>query len=114
MLAKRIRQHGGKRRQIQRVGKLMRRADIAAIETALAEVHSAKAGERDQHHRAERLRDQLIASRNAERERLLASLPTSNKELLRLLKETDHYEQGSPAYKKASRNVFRTLLTLLG
>lgn len=114
MLAKNIRQHGGKRRQIQLVGKLMRRADIDAIAAAVDAVHSAKARDRQQHHRAERLRDSLIGGSPEQRQRLLAEFDLASSDALyRLLKDTDHYETGSPAFKKASRNIFRLLFDQL-
>ena len=114
MLAKNIRQHGGKRRQLQLVGKLMRRADIDAIAAAVNAVHSAKAHDRQKHHRAERLRDSLIKAEGPERERLLSQFSAPPPaELNRLLKDTDHYDPGSPAFKKSSRNLFRLLFDLL-
>lgn len=114
LLAKNIRQNSGKRRQVQLIGKLMRRADIDAIETAIHAAHSAKVDDRQQHHRAERLRDSLIKASASERKHILTQLEGSEStDIIRLLKETDHFENASPAYKKASRNLFRQLLELL-
>ncbi|WP_313312685.1 ribosome biogenesis factor YjgA [Pulveribacter sp.] len=66
--AARITNFEGKRRQMQFVGKLMRKLDedtIAAIHAALDEQRSGSAAERLLLHQAEHWRDQLIASDEA-------------------------------------------------
>jgi len=62
--ARRIDDFEGRRRQLQYVGKLMRRLDeaqVAAIEAALAEQHQGSAAETQRLHEAERWRERLIA-----------------------------------------------------
>ncbi len=66
--AKRITNFEGKRRQMQFVGKLMRKLDedsVAAIEAALDEQHSGSAAEKLALHQAEHWRDRLIAGDEA-------------------------------------------------
>lgn len=66
--AKRIDDFEGRRRQLQYVGKLMRRLDedqVAAIEAAIAEQHQGSAVETQRLHEAERWRERLIADDTA-------------------------------------------------
>ena len=66
--ARRITNFEGKRRQMQFVGKLMRKLDddaVAAIQAALDEQHSGSAAEKLALHQAEHWRDRLIASDDA-------------------------------------------------
>lgn len=60
-MARGIRSHEGRRRQLQYVGRLMRSADAAAIEAALAGDDAAHARQVAAHHAAEQWRDGLIA-----------------------------------------------------
>ena len=65
--AKRITNFEGKRRQMQFVGKLMRKLDddtVAAVQAALEEQHSGSAAEKLALHQAEHWRDRLIADDN--------------------------------------------------
>ena len=66
--ARRITNFEGKRRQMQFIGKLMRKLDdgtVAAIQSALDEQHSGSAHEKLALHQAEHWRDRLIASDDA-------------------------------------------------
>ena len=66
--AKRITNFEGKRRQMQFVGKLMRKldeAEIAAVRAALDEQHNGSAAEKMALHAAEQWRDRLIAEESA-------------------------------------------------
>lgn len=66
--AKRITNFEGKRRQMQFVGKLMRKLEddtVAAIQAALDEQHNGSAAEKLALHQAEHWRDRLIADDDA-------------------------------------------------
>jgi len=107
-LAKRIKHHSGKRRQIQRVGKLMRQEDLTQIKQALATLHQASRASRNQFHLAERIRDALIANGVKDIDRLLPTLASAEyKTLHQELKQLQNCKNGTPAYKKHARNVFR-------
>ncbi len=112
-LAKKIKHNSGKKRQLQLIGKLMRRVDLRPIEEAIARVYQAKKDDRNKHHQAERLRDSLIKEGESSVERLLGEHPKPIKNSLKsLLKELKHYTEGTPAYKKAYRSLFRQLFEL--
>ena len=86
-LARRITAHEGKRRQMQYVGKLMRRLsedEISAIRAFLDEQRSGSAEEKLRLHQAEHWRDQLIASDDA-LTAWLAEHPGSDAQPLRAL-----------------------------
>lgn len=86
-LARRITAHEGKRRQMQFVGKLMRKLgedEVAAIRAFLDELRSGSAEEKRLLHQAEHWRDQLIASDDA-LTAWLAEHPASDAQQLRAL-----------------------------
>jgi ribosome-associated protein len=60
LLAQRIRARGGRRRQLQLIGKLMRSADGPAIERALAGFGAVRRAERDRLHALEGWRARLV------------------------------------------------------
>lgn len=108
MLAKRIKQHNGRRRQIQLIGKLMRRIDISPIEAALAQLHQTQSESRDALHLAERVRDNIIENGESDINRLLDHCSAEA-----IAKVSSEYKQlkntkpNTPNYKKHSRNIFR-------
>lgn len=112
-LAKRIRQNSGKRRQVQLVGKLMRREDLEPIEKALSRLHQAKTSARDSHHLAERIRDNLIANGDAELTRLLPDAQ-NHAEIRSELKQLNNAKPGTPNHKKHTRTVFRLVREAVG
>ncbi len=85
--ARRITNFEGKRRQMQYVGKLMRRLDdaqVQAVRDALAEQRSGPARENLLLHQAEHWRDQLIAHDSAQAE-WIAAFPGTDIQQLRAL-----------------------------
>jgi len=59
-LAQRIKAHGGRRRQLQYIGKLMRDEDAASIHKALERLDSASKHAMRVHHLCEQWRERLI------------------------------------------------------
>ena len=85
--AKRITNFEGKRRQMQFIGKLMRRVDPAvldAVRTALSEQHGGSARENLALHLAETWRDRLIANEEAFGD-WIAQYPRTDTQQLRAL-----------------------------
>jgi len=85
--AKRVESFGGRRRQGQYIGKLMRRLDPDALDVARAAVSAARAPSAQQTallHRAERERDALLES-DAALERWLAEAQDTDAQRLRAL-----------------------------
>lgn len=86
--ARRITNFEGRRRQMQFVGKLMRKLDedtIAAVRTALQTQHRGSAEERVLLHEAESWRDALIAESDDALQRWMEAHPATDSQQLRAL-----------------------------
>lgn len=81
---KRTRSHEGRRRQMQYIGKLMRRADPAPLREAVAAMQLGRAKDALALHEAERWRGELIASDDA-LTRFTAAHPEADLQQLRSL-----------------------------
>lgn len=123
--AKRITNFEGRRRQMQYIGKLMRRLDedtISAIEAAIEEQRKPSAQATLALHQAEQWRDQLIADDDA-LTRWLALDPQADVQHLRALirqarkdaQATQSQERPGEAvrYGKAYRDIFQTVRAAL-
>ena len=80
----RTRSHEGRRRQRQHIGKLMRQADLAPLQEAVAEAQLGRAHDALALHRAEHWRVELVASDEA-LTRWLAEHPATDAQQLRTL-----------------------------
>ncbi len=97
----RLRDHEGRRRQMQFIGRLMREADTAPIRAALDQRKETSAAATAALHRAEQWRERLLEAPEAELDDLLRSLPRpgaadSNAEV-----DTDQTEEKPRQGKKA-------------
>ncbi len=81
-LWQRIRSHEARRRQLQFIGKLMRRIDLEPIETALARIDGSSAEARYAFHQLETWRDRLVAEDSALTE-YLNEHPAADRQALR-------------------------------
>lgn len=80
----RTRSHEGRRRQRQLIGKLMRNADLAPLQEAVADAQLGRAYDALMLHRAEQWRVELVASDEA-LTRWLGEHPTTDAQQLRTL-----------------------------
>jgi len=123
--ARRITNFEGRRRQMQYIGKLMRRLDedaIAAIEAAIEEQRKPSASATLALHQAEQWRDQLIADDDA-LTRWLSSVPDADVQNLRaLIRQARKDAQTNAAQErpgeavrhgKAYREIFQIVRTAL-
>jgi len=106
--AKRITNFEGRRRQMQYIGKLMRRLDedaIAAIEATIEELRKPSASATLALHQAEQWRDQLIADDDA-LTRWLSSVPDADVQNLRaLIRQARKDAQANAAQERAGEAV---------
>jgi ribosome-associated protein len=107
-LWRRIRSHEAKRRQLQFIGKLMRRIDLAPIEAALNRIDGSSAEARYAFHQLEIWRDRLVEDGSALTEYLDAH-PQADRQALRhqiarVRKATDEDQR-----RNQSRALFRLL-----
>jgi ribosome-associated protein len=101
----RIQSHEARRRHSHYIGRLMRRADVAAIEEALAAIERKTAATRYAHHRLEAWRERLVAEDGALTE-FVATCPGVDVQALRRLIGRVRAEPGAPAHARA---LFRFL-----
>lgn len=124
--AKRITNFEGRRRQMQFIGKLMRKLDdetVAAIETAMTEQHQGSPADTLRLHLAEQWRDRLISSDDAVTEWLNAQPSTDAQHLRSLVRQARkdaqaHAKQEQPGqavrHGKSYREIFQLVRDALG
>jgi len=108
--ARRIRQRGALKRQLQFIGKLLRGIDeVDAIRQAYEEATHPLRQDVAQHHRLERWRDRLIAEGDAALGDWLAEYPDSDRQHLRQLIRAAEKEKAAGKPPKTARELFRYL-----
>lgn len=83
--AKNISSHGGKRRQLQYIGKLMRSTDAEPIENAINSFELKSKQSKATFHQIERWRDKLIEEQDDTVQAFLAQYPKADRQRLRQL-----------------------------
>lgn len=121
--AKRITNFEGRRRQMQFIGKLMRKLDddtVAAIEAALEEQRKPSARETLALHQAEQWRDRLIADDGALTDWMQTAPETDVQPLRALIRQARKDAQGvterpgeAPRHGKAYREIFQLVRAAL-
>ena|SRR3989338_1289096 len=106
--ARRITAHGGRRRQLQYIGKLMRSIDVAPIQAKLDQWNGQHAEQTALMHRLENWRQRLIDD-DAALSEFLALHPGFDMQHLRTLIRNSRKEQQLGKPPKSSRELFRTL-----
>lgn len=106
--AKRITAHGGLRRQLQYIGKLMRSVDDAPIRAKLDEWNGSHAEETALLHRLENWRKRLLED-DAALSEFLTQYPAFDAQHLRTLVRNSRKEQQAGKPPKSSRELFRLL-----
>lgn len=112
--ARGIQAHGGRRRQMQYIGKLMRDVDPGPIEEKLEQIrvghHTASA----HFHRLERLRERLIEDGDEALTELLSDHADLDRQQLRQLVRKARQEREKQQAPRAARQLFRYLRQHLG
>ncbi len=109
MLARRLKNREGKRRQLQYIGKLMRNTDSDAIKQRLDSFNHQSQVYRQQFHRLEQWRDRLIAGGDQALDELLKESPEMDRQHLRQLIRQAQKETSQNKPPAASRKVFKYL-----
>jgi len=114
-LAQRIHEHGGRRRQIKFIGKLLRRLDSEPIATAVARLQAGSAAETALQHRCEQWRSRLLAPESGQiaLTELLDHFPHADRQRLRQLQQNARREQQLQRPPRSARELFRLLRDLL-
>jgi ribosome-associated protein len=113
--AKRISNFEGKRRQMQYIGKLMRKVDPAPIEAAVVAAKKGSATETLQLHRAEKWRDDLIAVDGAFQQWMNEFPETDTQHLRSLIRQAKKAIVPDAAVGEAQRQakVYREIFQLV-
>lgn len=109
LLAARITDNEGRRRQIQYLGRLMRETDTAAVEVLITEIDEAKALDAARFKRLERWRDGLIAGDASILDEILAEFPDLDVQRVRQLARNAAGEAKKGKPPRSSRELFRIL-----
>ena len=111
-IARRIKDFTGKRRQLQFIGKLMRKIDTDAITAAYNDlIHGQQ--QRNQHfHQLEHLRDQLLAEGVEAMSAVLDIYPRADRQHLRQLTLAAQKEHAANQPPAAARKLFKYLREL--
>ena len=109
MLARRLKNREGKRRQLQYIGKIMRNIDSDAIRQKLESFHHHSQHFRQQQHRLEQWRDKLITEGDSAVSELLQEYPELDRQHLRQLIRQAKKELSQNKPPAASRKIFKYL-----
>jgi len=108
-----INARGGRKRQLQYIGKLMRGIDPEPIRNALAGLAGKNAAETAALHRLEQWRERLIAEGDAALTELLDEYPTADRQQLRQLVMKARKERDAEKPPAAARALFKALRELV-
>ncbi|WP_438951120.1 ribosome biogenesis factor YjgA [Porticoccus sp.] len=109
MLARRLKNREGRRRQLQYIGKIMRVIDSDAIRRELESFHHDSQIFRQQFHRLEGWRDRLISEGDTALEELISEMPALDRQHLRQLIRQVQREASQQKPPAASRKLFQYL-----
>lgn len=113
VIAQKIHAHGGRKRQIKYIGKLLRNCDSATILQTLDNWRERERQAAASFHRIEHWRDRLIEEGDAALEVLLGEYPDANRQRIRLLVRNARREKERNRPPNSARTLFRYLRDLL-
>ena len=105
----RIKTHSAKRRHMQFIGRLMREADHDAIAEAYDRLMQVSEQHVQQHHLAERWRDQLIDEGDPAINRFMLDYPDADRQQLRQLARAAQQEAANNKPPASARKLFRCI-----
>jgi len=109
-LAKALKKHGARLRQMQYIGTLMRKHDSARIQDALQRIEQGSRKQTEDHQKREKWRDELIAGNDLLIEEILIQFPHADRQELTDLVQMARQERvAKNPVPKAARTLFRYL-----
>lgn len=112
--ARRIKHREGLRRQMQYIGKLMRKVDTEAMAAAYKKLQEGRKEEAREFQELEKWRDHLIESGHKSIEEVMTRFPEADRQHLRQLVMQANKELKNKKPPAASRKLFRYLRELSG
>ena len=109
-VAKSLKKHGARHRQMKYIGTLMRKHDSAPIQDALRRIDQGTREQTEDHQKREQWRDELIAGNDRLIEEILIQRPHADRRQLTDLVQKARQEQAARSpVPKAARILFRYL-----
>lgn len=112
-LARRIKARGGRKRQLQYIGKLMRKIDEEPIRQAMDQIKGESTRETARLHKLEQWRDRLLEEGDSALAELLGEYPDADRQHLRQLMRNAQREKKQNKPPKSARELFRYLRELM-
>ncbi len=110
--ARAIKAHGGRKRQLQYIGKLMRNIDATPIREALEQRTQQARSSAHHFHQLERWRDRLLSEGDEVIEEVCERYPAAERQRLRQLVRQSRKETELQQAPKSARQLFRYLREL--
>ena len=107
--ARKITKHGGLKRQLQYIGKLMRHEDPVPIRNALFEIENGYQQEIQLFHLKEQWRDQLLMGGNEKLSEFIDLYPSTDLQRLRQLIRVHDNAKNDDKKKNTSRLIFKLI-----
>jgi ribosome-associated protein len=111
-LARRIKQHEARRRQLQYIGRLMRQFDPGIIQGAIDNLTAGENQRRRKFKLVEKWRDELVSGDDQRFRWLVENYPSVDPQELRLLVKNARQDHHGKGLRKAGRRLFRYLSRL--
>ncbi|MDH4231247.1 MAG: DUF615 domain-containing protein, partial [Nitrospirota bacterium] len=113
LLARTLKSHGARRRQMQYIGVLMRRNDTAPIQQALDEIDKGQKRKANEFHQIEQMRDSLVEGDDTVFDEIIRRVPDADIRRIRqfVLSSRKEKKEGKPP--KQSRLLFKYLREFL-
>ena len=113
LLARSMKSHGARRRQMQYIGALMRRLDTAPIKEALDEIDRGQKRKAHEFHQIEQIRDRLIEDDDNVFGEITVRFPDADIQRIRQLARNSRKEKKEGGPPKQSRLLFKYLREIL-
>ncbi len=112
-MARSLKNHGAKRRQLQYIGKIMRNIDPTPIQAALEKIQNKSQQGKAQFHQIERWRDRLIAEGDSALEKFLEQHPNADRQHIRQLMRKAQHDLAQNKNTGGKTELFRYLSELI-
>ncbi len=112
LAAQKIHQHGGRKRQLQYIGKLMRDIDPEPLKQAMRKIQLQHKRDSAHFHQLESWRDQLLQNSPTAMDELLAKFPGLDVQHVRQLVRNAHKERNTQKPPKSARTLFKYLQSI--
>lgn len=113
LFAETLNRHGARRRQMQRIGAIMRDVDPGPIQANLDQLDQRRYGEIKRFKEAESWRERLLAGGDTVLEEMAAAFPTADRQRIRQLLRNAGKEEKPSKKARVSKQLFRYIMDLL-